>query len=159
VPTSDKLAPGFVALASGFTLLTVLGFQYLGGYQPCELCHWQRYPYVATFALGLVGAAVPAARRLVLALCGLLFVVGAGIAAYHVGVEQHWWQGTAACGSTFGPAGSLDELRARLLAQPVVRCDEVAWSLFGISMAGYNFMLSLALAAFALHVAWQRRSH
>lgn len=148
-----------VTLASGGILLTVLGFQYLGGYQPCELCHWQRYPYIATLLLGILAVAVPGWRRAILVLCGLLFVVDAGIAAFHVGVEQHWWQGLAACGSTFGPAGSIDELRARLLAQPVVRCDEVAWSLFGLSMAGYNFFVALALAAFALHAAWQHKTY
>ncbi len=80
----------------------------------------------------------------------MAFLVGAGLAAFHVGVEQHWWAGTAECGANFGPAGSVEELRRRLLAQAVVRCDEVAWSLFGISMAGYNFLLSLALAVFAV---------
>ena len=86
-------------------------------------------------------------------------LVGAGIALFHVGVEQHWWQGTAECGSTLPPAATIDELRARLLAQPVVRCDEVAWSLFGISMAGYNVILSLLIAAFAVAAAlrtWSR---
>lgn len=155
----SRLAPSIVALASGGILLTVLGFQYLGGYQPCELCHWQRYPYIATLLLSIVAIAVRGCHRAVLALCGLLFLVGAGIAAFHVGVEQHWWQGLAACGSAFGPAGSIDELRARLLAQPVVRCDEVAWSLFGLSMAGYNFMVSLALTAFALHAAWRPKAY
>src|SRR5207237_10719321 len=85
-----------------------------------------------------------------LAIAALGFLAGAGIAAFHVGVEQHWWAGTAECGAS-GPlaGGSAADLRAKLLAQPVVRCDEVAWSLFGISMAGFNVIVSLALTAFA----------
>jgi disulfide bond formation protein DsbB len=81
---------------------------------------------------------------------GVAALAGTGIAVFHVGVEQHWWQGTAECGSTLGAASSIEDMRRMLLAQPVVRCDEVAWSLFGISMAGYNALISLGLAAFAL---------
>jgi disulfide bond formation protein DsbB len=76
-------------------------------------------------------------------------MVGAGIAVFHVGVEQHWWAGTAACGSTLS-ATSVEALRAQILAAPVVRCDQPAWSLLGISMAGYNALISAALAVVAL---------
>jgi disulfide bond formation protein DsbB len=143
-----------VFTASVAILLTAFAFQHIGGLQPCILCWWQRYPYVVTIVVAL-GAVVLAPQRptpaaLLLGLCGLVFLVGAGIALFHVGVEQHWWQGTAECGANFGPAGSIEELRRRLEGQAMVRCDEIAWSLFGISMAGYNFLLSLGLAAFAL---------
>jgi disulfide bond formation protein DsbB len=142
-----------VFTASVVILLTAFGFQYIGGLQPCILCWWQRYPYVVTIVLALAAAALAARRKpaaALLALCGLVFLAGAGIAAFHVGVEQHWWQGTAECGANFGPAGSIEELRRRLEGQAMVRCDDIAWSLFGLSMAGYNFLLSLGLAAFAL---------
>lgn len=145
-----------VLAASAAILLVAFGFQYIGGLQPCILCWWQRYPYFVTIALSAVALLTsgrPQLGTLLLGACGVVFLVGAGIAAFHVGVEQHWWAGTAECGANFGPAGSVDELRRRLLAQPVVRCDEVAWSLFGISMAGYNLLLSLALAAFAFYAA------
>jgi disulfide bond formation protein DsbB len=89
-------------------------------------------------------------------LCGLLFLIGAGIAAFHVGVEQHWWAGTAECGGQASGARTVEQLQAMIEAAPVVRCDVVAWSLFGISMAGYNVMLSLALAAFAFVSAFRR---
>ena len=81
---------------------------------------------------------------------GLTLLTGAAIAAFHVGVEQHWWQGTAECGAVDGAADSLEALRAQILTAPTVRCDEVPWSLFGISMAGYNFLVSLGLGAGAL---------
>lgn len=150
---SLRLASLMVLASSTAILLGAFAFQYIGGLQPCILCWWQRYPYMVTIVVGLIAAAIaptrPTVARALLGFCAAAFMVGAGIAAFHVGVEQHWWQGTAECGANFGPAGSIDELRRRLLAQDVVRCDAIAWSLFGISMAGYNFLLSLALAAFA----------
>lgn len=150
-----RRAAAIVLLASAAILLTAFAFQYLGGLAPCVLCIWQRWPYGLTIALAALALALPPGRATsgLLAVCGLAFLVGAGIAAFHVGVEQHWWQGTASCGSTFAPATSIDALRAQLLAQPVVRCDEVAWSLFGLSMAGYNFLMSVALAGFAFAAA------
>ncbi|MSO89865.1 MAG: disulfide bond formation protein B [Rhodospirillaceae bacterium] len=142
--------PVLIFIASAATLAGAFAFQYIGGLQPCILCLYQRYPHgiamallVAALALGTDGRA----GRALLFLCGAVFLVGASIAVYHVGVEQHWWLGTASCGTTASPSASIAELRARLLATPVVRCDEAAWSLFGISMAGYNGLISLALAA------------
>jgi disulfide bond formation protein DsbB len=76
-------------------------------------------------------------------------LIGGGIAAFHVGVEQHWWTGTPGCGVP-ATSNSIEEMRAQIMAAPVVRCDQVAWSLFGISMAGYNILISLVLAAVAL---------
>lgn len=150
-----------LAAASAALLLAAFAFQHLGGLQPCVLCIWQRWPYAVAIALGVVTAAL--ARRLpagaVVALLGLLaatFAVDAGIAAFHVGVEQHWWAGTSACGGNLDMRGaSVEELRRALMAQPVVRCDEVAWSLFGISMAGYNFLAATVLAAVAAVTAWR----
>lgn len=146
--------PAFVTLASVAVLGTALASQYIGGLRPCELCYWQRYPYWATIALGVAGVAL--ARRSarlaagLAALAGLVFLIGAGIAFFHVGVEQHWWAGTSQCGAFSGPIGSLEELRRQLEAAPIVRCDEPAWTLFGISMAGFNMLVSLALAAITL---------
>ncbi len=147
----DSRSAALIILLASLALLGgALAFQYLGGYAPCVLCHWQRYAHAATIVLAAAGLAVPRAAAIFLAASGLALLAGAGIAAFHVGVEQHWWQGTAECGSAVGGAGSIEELRARLLAQPVVRCDEVAWSLFGVSMAGYNFLVSLLLGLLAL---------
>jgi disulfide bond formation protein DsbB len=148
-------AAALIFAISAALLAGALAFQYWGGLQPCVLCLWQRYAHVAVMGFAvlafLFGRSSGGAVLLIGA--GLAALAGAGIAGFHVGVEQHWWQGTAECGSTLGPAATIDELRARLLAQPVVRCDEIAWSLFGISMAGYNFLLSLALAGFAFAAA------
>jgi disulfide bond formation protein DsbB len=148
-----RLAAAAVTLGSAAVLGAALAFQHLGGLAPCVLCYWQRYPYWAAIPLAAAAAiVVPRDRRIGAALLGLAaaaLATTAAIAAFHVGVEQKWWEGTAACGGTQGPAASLEELRARLLAAPVVRCDEPAWTLFGVSMAGYNFIIASVLAAFA----------
>jgi disulfide bond formation protein DsbB len=147
-----RTAAALLTLASAAILGGAFAFEYIGGLAPCILCWYQRYPHMVAIVLGLAAIALadvkPAAATLI-ALIGVALVVGAGIAAFHVGVEQHWWEGTAECGSTIGGGNDLEALRRQLLNQPIVRCNEVAWSLFGISMAGYNFLLSLALAAFA----------
>lgn len=149
--------------ASAAVLGSALILQYVGGLEPCVLCIYQRVPYAATISLAIIGFVMSGSPRSVGAVHGLAtiaFLIGAGIAAYHVGVEQQWWAGSAECtGAAAGSAQSVDELRAQIMSAPAVRCDEVAWSLFGISMAGYNFLVSLVLAAFAAlaaHANFQR---
>ncbi len=153
--------PGLVSAALAAASASMLGaafaFQYLGGLAPCVLCVWQRWPYGAVIALGLAGALLasrPAPPRAALAavigLAALALFVDAGIAGFHVGVEQKWWEGTRACIGAGGGARTPEEMVAELLARTkVVRCDEVAWSLAGISMAGYNMIAALVLGAFA----------
>lgn len=135
--------------ASGTLLLAALAFEHIGGYRPCELCHWQRYAHVLVVVLGLVAALAGTRPTMQPALVGLLaaaLVGAAGVALYHVGVEWKWWDGPAACSGAM-PAGlSLEELRKRLMGTPVVRCDEIAWSFLGLSMAGWNVLLSAGLA-------------
>jgi disulfide bond formation protein DsbB len=129
---------------SAALLLGALAFQYLGGLAPCPLCIWQRWPHAIAIALGLVLLAWP--RRWLAALAGLAVLAGAGIGVYHVGIEQGWWAGPATC--TAPEPGTVDagELLDRILETPVVLCDEIAWSLLGISIAGWNAILSLGLA-------------
>lgn len=161
ISLSTARAVALVLGASVAVLGTALLSQYVGGLEPCVLCLYQRVPYAGVIAVsalalalsGVRGRAQPALMRVVLVLCAALFVAGAGIAAYHVGVEQGWWQGTEACTVPDLNAMSPAELREHLLAAPIVRCDEVAWSLFGISMAGYNFLASLTLAGGSLWLA------
>lgn len=144
LPTSpDRRIPTLVVIASLASLAIAFASQYWGGLQPCVLCIYQRYPYGVATALGLVGivaAGRPGWLRLILLLAGGAFLVDAGIAAFHVGVEQHWWAGTSECGSLLDLNANPEDLKNQLLSQPVVRCDEPAWTLFGVSMAGYNFL-------------------
>jgi disulfide bond formation protein DsbB len=155
-----RAAAALLVLATAAVLGSAYTFQYWGELPPCILCWWQRYAHMGVLAFAVLALLpVGSGLRAVLLLgAAVTALAGAGIAGFHVGVEQHWWQGTAECGSTFGPATSIEEMRQRLLAQPVVRCDEVAWSLFGISMAGYNVLISLALAVFAAAAGWRGMS-
>ena len=150
--TRIALALGLVSAA---LILGALGFQYIGGYPPCEMCMWQRYPHFAAIAIGLCGGllletnVLPASLAKPVAWLALLCVAASGaIGVYHAGVEWHWWQGPSACtGNVFQVGATLD------LNAHVVSCDHAAWRLFGISMAGYNAIVSLGaaiLAAFAL---------
>jgi len=153
-----QIAPLFAIAASVAALSGALTSQYLGGLQPCVLCLYQRWPYVAAIALGLVALSVRRRRKifpLVLALTALALFVTAAIAAFHVGVEQQWWTGTDACGG--GPALGLsfEAFKEQLLAAPRSRCDRVAWSLFGVSMAGYNFFYATACGLIMVQAARQ----
>jgi disulfide bond formation protein DsbB len=150
-----RIAAALVVAVGVFALAAAFAFQYIGGLAPCILCIWQRYPYGVVLALGIVAlllAGKPQAARALIALAGIVFLADAAIAAFHVGVEQKWWAGTAECGGNLSTGVSAEDLKAQLLAAPVVRCDEVAWSLFGISMAGYNFLLAVVSGLVAL--AW-----
>ena len=159
-PRAACLIVGASVVVLGAALLS----QYLGGLKPCVLCIYQRIPYAVT--IGLAGLAFALGRhsrngprvvltQCLLLACALALVAGAGIAAYHVGVEQKWWLGTDACAASSGLAAmNVEELRELLLRTPVARCDEVSWSMFGVSMAGYNFIVSLFLAAASLWLAW-----
>lgn len=139
----DRRIPLLIALASLASLAIAFASQYWGGLQPCVLCWYQRYPYMAVAALGILGviaAGRPGLLRLILVLAAIAFFVDAGIAAFHVGVEQQWWQGTTACSNTIDPNLTLEELKTALQEAPVVDCQKPAFVLFGISMAGYNFL-------------------
>jgi disulfide bond formation protein DsbB len=156
----DRRIPALVVIASLASLAVALASQHWGGLQPCVLCIYQRYPYGVAAALGIVGLIVagrPGLLRTVLLLAALAFFVDAGIAAFHVGVEQHWWAGTSECGSVLDLNASPEDLKNQLLNQPVARCDEPAWELFGISMAGYNFLYAALCGVAALWFAARGR--
>lgn len=132
------------AIGSLALLLGAWGFQALG-YAPCKMCVWQRWPHAAAVAIGIVAIIVPA--RVWPILGGLAALTTAGIGAYHTGVERGWWQGPTTCTSGDVSDLSTDELLNQILTAPLVRCDEVAWSLLGLSMASWNMILSLGLVA------------
>jgi disulfide bond formation protein DsbB len=156
----ERTAPlvGTALTVAAVGIATILGayyFEYVLHYQPCPLCLEQRIPYYVgiPLALALALAARYAAPRPVLiagfAALALAMFIGAGLAAYHAGVEWHLWAGPQECSGdpNFGRSGSLlDQLNTVI----VVRCDEAAWRLFGISLAGYNVAISAALACVAL---------
>ena len=132
------------ALGSLLLLLGALAFQYVGGLAPCHLCVLQRWPHGIAVALGLIILAWP--RRWLALVAGLVVLAGAGTGVYHVGVERGWWQGPTTCTAPAPGDVAPGELLDQILATPVVLCDQVAWSMLGISMAGWNAILSLGLA-------------
>jgi len=122
-------------------LAGALGSQYLGGLHPCEMCYWQRWPHGAAILLAGAAFLVPSRLRLLTMLAAVAIAVSGLIGLFHAGVELGWWEGLTRC--TSGGAMSLDDL----MKVPLVRCDQVQWSLLGISMAGWNAIISLGSAA------------
>jgi len=140
---------GFVLLASVIVLGAALVSQYWGGLLPCELCLLQRWPWAAAIAISLV--ALIAGRRAALPwvalLLAIVFAFGGAIAFYHVGVEQHWFAGPSACTASSGGALTVEDMKRLIIGTQPVLCDRVQWSLFGVSMAGWNLLASLGMAA------------
>jgi disulfide bond formation protein DsbB len=134
-------------LGSLLLLAGALAFQYLGGLAPCPMCIWQRWPHLAALLIALAAVTVLWRWRRPLAVAGAAaMALSAGLGAYHAGVEQGWWPGPAGC-SGIDPSGlTPDQLLTRLAQTPLVRCDEVVWELLGISMAGWNGIVSAGLA-------------
>ena len=148
-PDMAVLVPFGIFAVSAAALANAYIAQYALGIEPCVLCLYQRIPYAVTGVLGIVALLIPAERERAVTAAGVVFLAGAAIAFYHVGVEQHWWASAAACGSFGGNQDpeTVEELRQLLLgARPAKACDKVDWTLFGVSMATYNVGLSLALA-------------
>ncbi|MEL6119973.1 MAG: disulfide bond formation protein B [Pseudomonadota bacterium] len=137
----------FIGLAAfgSFALLSgAFIFQSLG-YAPCPMCLWQRYPHVVAIVIGLIAFILPG--RILPLLGAAAALTTAGIGVFHTGVERDWWEGPSTCSSQ--PIGDLspEELLDQIMNAPLVRCDEVAWQLLGLSMASWNALFSLGLAA------------
>ena len=124
----------------GGALISQYGF----GLFPCEMCHWQRWPHYAALVPALAAFAVPggSARRALIALAALLIAVSGAIGVLHAGVEYGWWEGLTRCSSATA-THTLDDI----MASPLIRCDVPQWTLFGLSLAGYNAIFSLGGAA------------
>ena len=124
------------------------GSQYIGGLAPCEMCYWQRWAHFAALAFALIalaGGRLPDRGRSFVWLAGLAILASGAIGAYHAGVEAGLFEGFTQCAAVAG-GGSGEDLLAEIMAAPLVRCDEVQWQLFGISMAGWNAILSTLAA-------------
>ena len=158
--STDRSIAVLVLAGSIAALAIALASQYIGGLLPCQLCIWQRWGYGAAILLAIIALLLPARLRgigAVLASLGLLAT--AAIALFHTGVEYHWWQGLASCTGNLDTSQSLSALQQQLLATPVIPCDRPAWTMFGISMAGYDFLYAAVLGLFCLFAAlrlWRR---
>jgi disulfide bond formation protein DsbB len=137
-PVSGSALARLIAFIVPIALLGgALGSQYVGGLHPCEMCYWQRWPHGAAILLAAAAFVIPAKSRTLTTLAALAIAISGAIGVYHAGVEIGWWEGVTTC--TAGGALSLDQL----MKVPLVRCDQIQWSLFGISMAGWNAIISL----------------
>ena len=148
-----------VLAASAGVLGAALLSQYWGGLAPCELCLLERWPWAVAIVVSFVATMVgnrPALPWVALVLAAV-FVVSSGLATYHVGVEQHWFAGPTACTAPATAAATVEQLKAQLLHQQPVRCDEPAWSLWGVSLAGWNLLASLIMTGCCLAAFLQSR--
>jgi disulfide bond formation protein DsbB len=138
-----------LVLIAGLGSAAILGgafaFQYLGGLAPCQLCLWQRWPHAAAIGVMILALFLPGRALPFLGMLAALTTAGIGM--FHVGVEYQWWEGLASCsGNSIAGLSVNDLLNPDVAIAAPIRCDAVAWSLFGISMAGWNVILSLGLA-------------
>jgi disulfide bond formation protein DsbB len=156
--STGRMATAAIA-AAAIATATILGayfFEYVLDYQPCPLCLDQRIPYYVAIPIAAavaVAAHIGAPRRLLAAgliVVALAMLIGAGLGVYHSGVEWKWWAGPSECSGPINNFGSAGGLLQTIETTPVVRCDEAAWRLFGLSLAGYNVLISAFIAAVAI---------
>lgn len=150
------LAAFAIAVTSAATILGAYFFQYVMGLPPCPLCLQQRIPYYIAIPFGLVLAiaalrgARPSLIRGGLATLAVVLMVGVALGAYHAGVEWKMWAGPTDCTGPISDFGSTGSLLQQMQTTSVVRCDEAAWRFLGLSLAGYNALISATLAAVAI---------
>lgn len=149
-PARPALARIIALLVPVGLLGGALGSQYIGGLAPCEMCYWQRWPHAAAILLALGALLKPNRARPLVLLAALAIAISGAIGVFHAGVEMGWWEGITHCTAT--GATSLQDI----LNVPLVRCDQVQWSFLGISMAGWNAIVSLTGAAAIVALARSR---
>lgn len=131
-------------LGSVALILGALAFQHLGGMPPCKLCYWQRYGHWGAIAFGAIALVIP--NRVLLGLAALSAAASSAIGVYHTGVERKWWEGPTSCTGGDISGMSTDDLFDKIMSAPVIRCDEIPWEMFGLSMANYNVIASGVIA-------------
>jgi disulfide bond formation protein DsbB len=151
--TSLDKARALALLVPAVLLAAALGSQYIGGLSPCEMCHWQRWGHYSALGFAVLAFALrglPDRGRSFVWMAGLAILVSGAIGVYHAGVEAGLFEGFTQCTATAG-SGSAQDVLADIMAAPLTRCDQVQWSFLGISMAGWNAILSLG---FGLLILW-----
>lgn len=146
--SSQQMLTALTLVCAGFLVLAYLMEHYLG-VLPCQMCHYERNVFMVAGGLSLFSLILIPSRFQHYAIVGLgiIFMGSALLAAYHVAIQQHWVSVPAFCtANDFSSFESVDALREQLLKTPFVRCDQVTWSLFGLSLAAYNTLFSLILA-------------
>ena len=159
-PHSPAATARLITLLLPFALLAgAYGSQYLGGLYPCEMCWWQRYAHFAALVPAILAFTAPAetSRSRMLVLLAALGIAASGaIGVYHAGVEAKIFEGFTTCTSTITGGGSTADLLKQITHAPLVRCDEVQYRFLGISLAGWNAIISLCGAAMILFLSLKR---
>lgn len=132
-----------VFLFSSSLLVSAMLFQYVGGLPPCYWCYIQRYAHIAVIIFAVVGLVVPY-KKMAMFIVFLALLVSTGVAGYHVGIEQGFWG--SSCASMNLDTSNSDAFLQALENAPIVKCDAIAWEFIGISMAGWNMILSFVMA-------------
>jgi disulfide bond formation protein DsbB len=134
-----------VALMAG-----ALGSQFLGGLYPCEMCHWQRWPHYTAIGIALLAFLLGqrGGVRMLIALAALAVLTSGAIGVYHAGVEYKFWEGLTTCSSMGSGRVTIEDI----MATPLIRCDEPQWTLLGISLAGFNALISIPAALYILNL-------
>ena len=151
-PEANAAARLIALLLPSALLLGALGSQYLGGLHPCEMCYWQRWPHGAAIVLAGLAFTAPAASqrsRMLTLLAATAIAVSGAIGVYHAGVELGIFEGITTC-TAMATGGSTEDLLRQISQAPIIRCDQVQFSFLGLSMAGWNAILSLGGAAVIL---------
>jgi disulfide bond formation protein DsbB len=157
VTHNERLARSIAMLLPAALLAGAWGSQLIGHLYPCEMCHWQRWPHYAALAIALLAFVVPqrSVGKSLVIVAALLIGISGAIGVAHAGVEYHWWSGFTACTQTVDLRGLDGAARLDVLMRaPVVRCDTAQWSFAGISLAGFNAILSLGGA---ITILWLMR--
>lgn len=136
-------------LISLWILVSALFLQFFLNMSPCELCFWQRYPYVVV----LFGSVLAPLGFVRVALIGqsICFWIGAMIALFHSGIERKWWKGFSSCSTLDIKNLSIEELNLRLMQSHIVKCDEISWTFFGLSLTNYNLIISVILGIITIY--------
>lgn len=159
--------PWLAVLLSAGLWIGALGFQHIGGMQPCQMCYWQRHAHKAVLVIAIVTIAVRFLTksgkwdRGFLTLIGLAFLVSFGLAFWHAGVEYKWWVGPKTC-SAIQSITDITPADISKIFEPGVKlpsCSDAPWHMFGISMAGYNALISASAAIISLAVAFRGKNH
>ena len=146
-----SVAVVMIALLGAMMLMTAYGFEYIGGLLPCRMCYWQRIPHAVVIALPVLLMIFGRRYAGLLAFgAGDIMLISAGLGFWHSGVEWGFLPGPTGCSGNIDFSGDVSAVLDGLLSAKTIRCDEVPWSFLGLSMAGWNLVISALMALYAL---------
>jgi disulfide bond formation protein DsbB len=155
---TPRLTVFLITLMAIGTIGGAFFFEFVLRYAPCQLCLWQRWPWYAAIALGAAGLLLPGFQRWALLGLGVLMLISIGLGVYHAGVEWEFWKGPAGCSAGVALPSSAGGLLGAMNETRLPSCTEAAWTLWGISLAGWNVLVSALAFGFIAIAARPTRS-